>query len=56
MQNQNIESLYKVMKKFISLTEDEKKIMGLEGRKRMEKFFDKKDVVQDTKEILWRSI
>lgn len=54
--NKNIESLYIVMKKFISLAEDKKKIMGLEGRKRMEKFFDKKDVVQDTKEILWRSI
>ena len=54
--SKNIESLYKVMKKFISLTENKKKIMGLEGRKRMEKFFDKKDVVQDTERILWRSI
>lgn len=36
------------MKKFINLSYDERKTMGVSGRKRMEEIFDKKKVVEDT--------
>ena len=45
---QDAESLYQVMKKFTKLSYDERKAMGLAGRKRMEDIFDKKKVVEDT--------
>lgn len=40
--------LYKVMKRFIKLTHDEKRKMGILGRKRMESIFDKKKVIEKT--------
>lgn len=49
----NSDDLYEVMKKFIELSYDERKKMGLVGRKHMENVFDKKIVVEDTiKELL----
>lgn len=46
------ESLYQTIKKFIDLPYDDKKQMGLSGRSRMEKVFDKQMVVDKTiKEI-----
>lgn len=45
---QDAESLYQVMKKFTKLSYDERKAMGLAGRKHMEEVFDKKKVVEDT--------
>ena len=47
-EKQNADDLYKVMKKFTELSFDERKLMGLAGRKRMEEIFDKKKVVEDT--------
>ena len=44
----NSDDLYRVMKKFINLSYDERKTMGVSGRKRMEEIFDKKKVVEDT--------
>lgn len=45
---QDAESLYQVMKKFTKLSYDERKAMGLAGRKHMEEVFDKKKIVEDT--------
>lgn len=42
------DDLYNAMKEFISLSYDERKNMGLEGRKRMEQLFDKNIVVSET--------
>lgn len=47
-EKKNADDLYKVMKKFVELSYEERKAMGLAGRKRMEKLFDKKKVVADT--------
>lgn len=47
-EKQNAEDLYRVMKEFIGLSYEERKAMGLAGRKHMEEVFDKKKVVQDT--------
>ena len=47
-EKQKVESLYQVMKQFTELSYDERKAMGLAGRKRMEAFFDKKKVVDET--------
>lgn len=44
--------LYKIMKRFINLSYEEKRNMGLAGRERMVKLFDKKNVVADTIEHL----
>lgn len=44
----NTESLYKALDKFIQLSHDEKKQMGLAGRKHMEAAFDKDKVVEIT--------
>ena len=51
-ERQNAEELYQTMKKFMLLSYDEKKAMGLAGRKRMEKLFDKKEVVKDTIKVI----
>ncbi len=40
------------MKKICELSYEERKAMGLAGRKRMEDIFDKKKVVSDTIEVL----
>lgn len=47
-EKQNVDSLYEVMKKFTQLSNDEKKSMGLVGRRHMEDVFDKKKVVNRT--------
>ena len=44
----NADNLYQVMKQFTKLSYDERKAMGLAGRKHMEEVFDKKKVVEDT--------
>ena len=47
-QKKNSDDLYKVMKRFSELSYDERKDMGLAGRKHIEKIFDKKKVVEMT--------
>ena len=47
-ERKNSGSLYRAMKKFTELSSDERKAMGLAGRKRMEAIFDKKRVVHET--------
>lgn len=51
-EKQNPEDLYRIMKKICELSYEERKAMGLAGRKRMEDIFDKKKVVSDTIEVL----
>lgn len=52
-QRQDADDLYRVMKKFSLLTYDERRNMGLLGRKHMENNFDKKKVVEETlKELM----
>lgn len=53
-ERKNVEDLYRVMKKFAELPYEERKAMGLAGRKHMEDVFDKKKVVQSTVCILRR--
>lgn len=48
VERKNAEDLYKVMKKFTELPYEERKAMGLAGRKHMEEVFDKKKVVAET--------
>lgn len=48
VERKNTEDLYRVMKKFTELPYEERKAMGLAGRKHMEEVFDKKKVVEDT--------
>lgn len=48
VEKKNPEDLYRAMKKFSGLSYEERKEMGLAGRKRMEKLFDKKIVVEKT--------
>lgn len=45
---QNADSLYEAMKRFCALPAEERKVMGLAGRKRMETVFDKRKVVEQT--------
>ena len=52
-QRQDADELFKVMKKFSMLSYNERKAMGLAGRKRMEEIFDKKKVVKDTVKYLF---
>lgn len=47
-EKQNVDDLYAKMKVFLSLSYEERRTMGLAGRKRMEELFDKKRVVQAT--------
>ena len=47
-EKQNAESLYQVMKGFCALPMEERKNLGLSGRKRMEAVFDKRKVVEET--------
>ena len=49
---QSAENLYKVMKKFIGLSYEQKSKMGQEGRKLMEEKFDKEKVVEETIRIM----
>ena len=47
-ERKNVEDLYRVMKKFAELPYEDRKAMGLAGRKHMEEVFDKKKVVEET--------
>lgn len=47
-QRKDAQSLYETMKKFLQLSHEEKRKMGLAGRKHMEDVFDKRKVVQNT--------
>ena len=47
-ERKNADDLYRVMKQFVSLSNDQRKAMGLAGRKRMEEIFDKRKVVEET--------
>lgn len=53
-EKQNTDNLYEVMKKFTRMTYEERKAMGMAGRKHMEEIFDKKKVVKATIEGLKR--
>lgn len=53
-ERKNSDDLYRVMKKFSTLSYEQRKAMGLAGRKHMEEVFDKKKVVIDTLEQIWR--
>ncbi len=44
----DVDSLYEKMKQFMGLSFEQRRDMGLAGRKRMEEIFDKKAVVEDT--------
>lgn len=46
------EDLYRVMKKMTQLSREERKTMGLVGRKHMEEVFNKKKVVRETMEAI----
>lgn len=48
VERKNAEDLYRVMKKFVELPYEERKTMGLAGRKHMEEVFDKNKVVANT--------
>lgn len=50
------QTLYEAMKRFYELPYEEKKKMGLAGRKRMEDLFDKKQVVKETMDRLFDGI
>ena len=47
-ERKRVDSLYAVMKAFTELSQDERRAMGLAGRKIMEAKFDKKKVVEET--------
>ena len=51
-EKQNTKSLYEAMKCFIVMPYEERKAMGMAGRRRMEKDFDKRDVVNKTMNTL----
>lgn len=48
------ESLYEAMKRFLALTQEQRRIMGSAGRRRMEEIFDKRRVVEMTLAALER--
>ncbi len=48
VEKKNPDDLYRAMKNFTGLSYEKRKEMGLAGRKRMEKLFDKKNVVENT--------
>lgn len=52
-ESKNVESLYKAIMKFVNLPYEEKKQMGIEGRKLVEKKFDKIQVVNKTMDNLF---
>ena len=53
---QDPDDLYRVMKRFIELTNEERKAMGSAGRKRMKEQFDRKAVVKKTIEKLFDNL
>ena len=54
VEKQNSIDLYNKMNQFIGMTYEGKKRMGLEGRKLMEKNFDKKNVVYETINMIFK--
>lgn len=52
-ERKNSYSLYVAMKKIVHLSNDERKQMGLVGRKHMEKLFDRKKVVSETIDVIF---
>ena len=46
------DSLYKAMKRFTELSRDKREAVGKAGRKKMEREFDKKKVVEETVEVI----
>ena len=52
MSGKDEESLYEKMKEFLLLPDEEKKQMGINARKYMEHYFDKKKVVGQTLKTL----
>ena len=55
-ESKNTESLFLAMKRFCLLGHEERKAMGLAGRKRMEELFDKEKVVGETIQRLKREV
>ena len=47
-ERKNADDLYKKMKMMCELSCEKRKVMGMDGRKRMEDIFDKKKVVKET--------
>lgn len=52
--SQDVQSLYDAMKHFLGLTDEQRRAMGLAGRRHMEEVFDKKKVVEQTVTALYR--
>lgn len=48
VEKKNVEDLYDKLKKFVDLSYEKRKYMGIAGRKRMENLFDKRKVVSET--------
>ena len=55
-ESKNTEDLFITMKRFCQLGYEERKAMGLAGRKRMEELFDKEKVVRETIQRLKREV
>lgn len=55
-ESKNAEDLFLTMKRFCQLGYEERKAMGLAGRKRMEELFDKEKVVRETIQRLKREV
>ena len=51
-ERKNADELYRAMKNFVRLSPEERKAMGLAGRRHMEAVFDKKKVVEETLQCL----
>ncbi len=47
-ESKNVDSLYQIMERFLDLSPEQRKQMGAEGRKHMERVFDKRKVVEET--------
>lgn len=52
-EKQNADDLYEKMKQMCELSYEDRKAMGIAGRKHMEEVFDKKKVVEETIEVLF---
>lgn len=54
VEKQDADSLYNAIKRFVSLTAEERRLMGIAGRQRMLDIFDKKKVVEETIHFLFQ--
>ena len=45
---ENADAVYEAMKRFLALPSEQRELMGVEGRKKMEKEFDRSKVIEDT--------